>query len=272
MFENLCLAPFVTLTNKTFMKSSVGRSGLSTTVERPINFVRLYVLEFAVFAASLCVPHASLDAAPITFQFDAEIVHVSPGNPFDLPLIYQVGDSIHGRFTFEPGSGSVIGDNVVAASQPFSLGFEINGTTVGTSGFRIEVFDNTAFDDSEFPEPIDVINLGCNEASCIPDLISLSDGEPFRVRSRMQLVGNSSVLIAPEISADPAVWNAFGLERRLVIGFDNEGSGSMGFDAVVGSMVQVPEPTTLTSLVFTGGIIAGVYVALRRVRYIGKRL
>jgi hypothetical protein len=226
--------------------------------------LRPYIVGILVLiAGALCVSHPYLQAAPITFRFDAEIINVPVGNPFDLPLTYQVGDVIHGRFTFEPALALPIGDNAIAADQNFALEFEINGTLVSSSGFRIEVFNDTAFTDSEFPEQIDVMSIGCNEASCIPNLLSLPEGEPFRVRSRMQLVGSSSILSTPEISADPATWNLFTLERRLILGFDDIGPGSMGLDAIVGPIVLVPEPSSLVHVVVLGGIVGAIYVALR---------
>ncbi len=217
--------------------------------------LRRYVLGFLVLLAGvLCVSRAFLHAAPVTFAFDAEIINVPAGNSFDLPLTYQVGDIIHGKFTFEPGNGMQIGDDAIAGDQPFAIEFNINGIVVGSSSYRIEVFDNTVFDDSEFPEPIDVMTLACNEPSCVPDLLSLPGGEPFRVRSRMQLVGSSSILSAPEISADPSTWNLFTLERRLILGFDNVGPGSMDLDAIVGPMVRVPEPSSLSLLLIFSGL------------------
>jgi hypothetical protein len=203
--------------------------------------------------------------APVKFKFDAEIRNVADGNPFNLPLTYEVGDIIFGSFIFEPNSGNIIGGNRVVASQPFAFEFDINGTVVATSGFRIEVFNDTAIDDSGFPEPIDVTTLGCSEPTCIPDLVILAEGEPFRVRTRMQLIGSEDVVLAPEISSDPATWNAFELKRSLVLAFDNDGPGSMGFDAVVGSMVQVPEPISIASLALAATIAASCQ-SLRRVR------
>jgi hypothetical protein len=217
-----------------------------------IKQVACEIVVICAASAGLC---RAVQAAQTTFVFDATITDVFPGEPFDLPLSYQVGDVVQGKFTFEPGSGSPIGVDAIAAVQSFPIEFNINGIIVGSSSYRIEVFDDTAFDDSEFPEPIDVTTLGCNEPSCIPDLLILPEGEPFRVRSRMQLVGNGSILLSPEISADPATWNAFVLERRFNLNFDNEGLGSMGFQATANRFSLVPEPATFR-LVLSGLLLA----------------
>jgi hypothetical protein len=189
-----------------------------------------------------CLQAHIVHAAPITFRFDAEIFDVPAGNPFDLPLTFQVGDVILGKFTFDPNLALPLDDKSIASHQPYSLEFQINGNVVGSSGFRLEVFDNTAFDDSTYPESLDAMTLGCNEPLCVPELLSLPEGEPFRVRSRMQVVGIDSILTAPQISVDPMVWNALTLERRINLNFDNQGPGAMGFQATVGAFIIVPEP------------------------------
>lgn len=211
-------------------------------------------------------PYSTATAAPVTLQFDAEIVSIPVGNPFDLPFTYQLGDIIRGKFTFEPGSGTMLGDNAIVASQPFGLEFDINGTIVGTAGFKVEVFDNTMFTDSPFPGLVDVINLGCTEPACNPELIDLPDGEPFRARSRMQLIGNGSVFLAPEIMADPTAWNSLGLGRRLNINFDNVGPGSMGFVADVHEFSAVPEVGTEV-LAFTSVVVMAICRPMRHRRF-----
>lgn len=227
------------------------------------NLSRCTVRYTVLTIAAIGILSSPVKAAPVTLQFQAEIVGVSVGNPFDLPLAYQIGDIISGSFTFDPDLGMVLGDNAIAASQPFSLEFDINGTVVGTSAFRMEVFDNTAFSGSAFPGRVDVINLGCSEPFCTPELISLPEGEPFRVRSSLQFVGSSSVLSESEIITDPTTWNAFGLQRRLIVGFDNVGPGSVGFDAIVGSISEVPEPTAFCLTLSVGVVL---YFASRRKR------
>src|SRR5687768_4165722 len=91
----------------------------------------------------------TLAAAPLTFRFDAEIVDVLAGSPFDLPLSYQVGDTIRGKFTFQPGAGVPINDVAVGADQLSALEFNINNTRVPTTTFRIVAFNNSVDYDAE---------------------------------------------------------------------------------------------------------------------------
>jgi hypothetical protein len=189
----------------------------------------------------------ALYAAPLTFRFDAQISSVSLGGPFNLPFEFQVGDTISGKFTFEPGAGVAINDMAVGSDQSLPVEFNINGTSVLTSGYRIVAFDDSVDYDSEHP-PYDGLVLSCREASCAPEVVSLSGSEPFKVRWEMRLSGSASVWSKPAIVSDVDVWNAFSDDRRIFIGFDNLGPGSIGLDAVVNSMVQVPEPGLVSHL------------------------
>jgi hypothetical protein len=182
-----------------------------------------------------------LQAAPITFRFDAEITNVAAASPFDLPLSYRVGDIVQGRFTFDPERGSPLGDNALVAPRPYEFRININGIVAGSIAHEIRVFDNTPISHFEF-DPVDTISVGCSEPTCTPNFINLGHGEPFRVRSRLSLIGSESIHDSPTLSAIPNIWNAFLFGRHLDVNFDNEGIGSMGFAARVGAFSLVPEP------------------------------
>jgi len=202
----------------------------------------------------VCAMETEAYAEPITFRFDAEIINTSSGNPFNLPFSYEVGDIITGRLTFEPVSGPAAG-NSIAADQSFPLEISINGAFVSSSSYRIQSFDNTPITDSEFDGPVDTMAIGCSEPACIPEYVRLRGSEPFRVRSRMNLIGETDILGTAMISDDPAVWNAFTLERTLSLNFDNQDPGSMGLLAHVGDFRAVPEPGGL------GLALCGILVA-----------
>jgi hypothetical protein len=204
---------------------------------------RLPVISLIAAIWSPVLESAFLYAEPITFQFNAEVVSVSAGSPFNLPFTYEVGDVMTGTFTFEPAPGSV-GGNSIAANQAFPFQISINGTLVGSSVYRIEAFNNTPITDSEFESPVDSMSIGCSEPACIPNYVSLSVGDPFRVRSRMNLLGEMDTFPTALISDEPADWNALDLQRTLSITFDNQGPGSMGLLARVGEFIAVPEPNS----------------------------
>jgi hypothetical protein len=193
----------------------------------------------------LCGPIDTLKGAPITFRFDAEITNLLFETPFNLRLEYGVGDRIQGKFTFEPGPGIPINSLAVSAEQPYALEFDIHGTAVNTAGYTIRAFNDSIPYDSELEIPRDGITLGCREASCIPNIVTLPGGEPFKVRSEMSLFGDSSVWSTPSIISDSETWNAFALRRHMTLAFDDLGPGIMGFDAVIGQIVQVPESSSI---------------------------
>ena len=74
-----------------------------------------------------------LRASPITFGCDAEVTNVliTPSPDFNVPFEVHAGDTIHGRFTFEPSPIGHLG------SQDFGLEFEIGGSTLATSTYEI---------------------------------------------------------------------------------------------------------------------------------------
>ncbi len=213
------------------------------------SWVRNCPTRLLAIAATVCLgigtSAPSTRAAPVAFLFEATVTHEFNGSPFDLPFSYQVGDVLRGEFSFDPSGGSPVGNNTVLANQAFPLIFHIGEQSLANSHFSIRIADDTAMDDSGFPEPIDVIELGCAEPGCTPELLTLPGFEPFRVRSRMELVGDGATIASPEIPATTAVWNAFELQRRIVLEFDNEGVGAMGLQATIGAFRIIPEPASL---------------------------
>jgi hypothetical protein len=211
------------------------------------------VFTTCVCSISLLASFESLEtqAAPVTFRFDAQIVSVALGGPFDLPFEFRVGDTISGKFSFQPGPGIPINNIAVVAEQPFAAEFNIDGANIMTTDFQIIAFDNSVVEEDSGGSngPFDGISLGCREASCIPDLVTLPNSDPFKVRWEIRLAGSSSVWSLPEITGDPDIWNQFTDERRIIVGFDDLGPGSVAFYAVINSFVSIPEPT-----------LAGVFV------------
>ncbi len=202
-------------------------------------------LVFAIGATLFFLASPPIDAAPITFRFDAQITSTPAGAPFDLPLTYAVGDVISGRFTFDPGLGAPIADGVVGSVQPYEFVFNINGAHVASSPYSMDVHDDGAFDDSDWGTVDFLILRSQFEPDTQPPLISLPGGEPFRVRVLLTLVGGPTVLAAPAIPNELTLWNSLLLYRSLNLNFDNAGSGAMGLDATIDSFTLVPEPASI---------------------------
>jgi hypothetical protein len=218
----------------------------------------------------LCVPTCTSRAAPVTLRFDATITHALAGNAFDLPFSYEVGDAISGKLTFEPGAGIPIGDNAIEADQFLQLKFVVGGTTFGTSTYSIEVFNDTAIEDSEpFLGSVDTMIVDCSPSSsqpCTPELITLPNSDPFSITSRLELTGDGSILDIPTVSAESEIWNSYTLRRTLAVTLDNESGGSMLIFANVGQFTAVPEPTSSFFTVWSSVECLLAWWALQRKR------
>jgi hypothetical protein len=91
-------------------------------------------------------------AAPITLAFDAEVTSIFrlPISDFDIPFPVAVGDTIHGRFTFEPSPLGHLGmqetglrfdvGKVVLDSPTYDIYTALNQAS---TGLPLEFFDVT---------------------------------------------------------------------------------------------------------------------------------
>jgi hypothetical protein len=204
-------------------------------------------------------------ASPVTFAFDARITDVANGSPFNLPIAYQVGDTVHGTLTFNTTGGTSIGGGAASIyDQPFRLQLEIGDAVISSNQYTIDVFNNSIIADLPGSNgPADIVSLGCSSLqfqACSPLYTSSFGGEPFRLRAQLDLFGNGSILATPALSADPAVWNSFTLQRSLSIGFDAAPVGSVGFSAIVGAFTLVPEPS---ANIFAISIAIGAILSFR---------
>jgi hypothetical protein len=250
-----------------YARSFCGALSIRTVCSRFCRRDRAYqLLVVASVIPGVMTSRSLVQAAPVTFAFDATVTTVFDGNPFNVPFDYNVGDTFRGMFTFEPTSGIGAGDNTIFAEQMLPLGFHIDGHSLTNPMYGIRVANDTAIDDSEFPEPVDVIRLGCAEPECTPELLTLPGYEPFRVRSRMEFVGFGPVLDTPQIPATLEVWNALTLQRTIILDFDNVGIGSMGLQATVGDLGVVPEPSSLVGGLVVVAIMQSSLAACRRIR------
>jgi hypothetical protein len=214
---------------------------------RPLVASALFLAHFAAFDV--------VEAASITFRFDATVTHALSANPFDLPFDYQVGDVISGKLTFEPEAAEPIGANAVEAEQLFGLEFTIDGTTFGTSTYSIRVINDTVILDSDpFLGTVDTMSIRCSSSDpqpCSPGLLSMPGSEPFSITSRLNLVGNGDILDSPTVDTESEIWNSFTLRRNLSLTFGNDAGGSMLLRADVGQFVQdAPEPKSSSVSIF----------------------
>ena len=216
----------------------------------------------AVSALALCVSSAllaagtALPAAPVTFAFDADVVSVSPvptsnvGLPFDV----NVGDVIHGKFSFEPSPVGSIG------RQDTGIEFRLRGLVLKSPSFDISFADRQIppimlTDPTADPlEAVDSIYISCSslpsQTQCSPDIVPGSVGVHWR--PFMSLHGPSPIFTSYDLVGDTDFWNVFA-NRSLDLHFVSQMAGTT-VSALIGPMTVVPEPTALFAA-FTASIL-----------------
>lgn len=206
-----------------------------------------------VLVATLaCLAAANvLSAAPVSLQFAALVGPPQQGDNGPLPPLPPnwntslfPGDIISGTFTIEPldAESNV---NHTAEVQPFDFSIHINGRTLNTSQYGIEVYNNQTSDDA--PEPADRVYMGCplllNQASCVPETVAPDD--PIKWSFQLALLADSSALDGADIPTDPLVWQRFKLGSIVVSFNDYDARRFYSFSATPKSFEAVPEPSTL---------------------------
>jgi hypothetical protein len=189
-----------------------------------------------------------LQAAPVTFAFDAEItnIYVSPSASFDLPFEVDVGDTIHGRFTFEPAPLGRMG------RQDLGLQFEIGGVQLQSPTYDLSIalrqYPPLGFEPFE---PFDLISVSCsilsNYAQCEPGTVP--GASHINWRTLMTMAAAPPILSSHDLIGDVELWNSF-QARSVDLNFTSSGLGGglVSVSAEVGRMFIVPEPLGSNSL------------------------
>ncbi len=202
----------------------------------------------ALSVAFLLGAQVTLQAAPMTFAFEAEISSVSLGIPFDSGIDFSVGDTISGQFTFEPFE-----EDCAVTSGPIQpLGctrlqsntflVDVNGTEIESSSYEINVLNNGGV--TGFPQLTDLLQprgggLMSQSAAGSINIDSASSG------FSMSLVGPTDSIEFASIPGSPLAWNQFNLERSLNITLRDGHGGAIGFQADVSQFFVIPEPSCL---------------------------
>jgi hypothetical protein len=215
-----------------------------------------------------------LQAAPLTFRFNAEIQTVFPGNPFESGINFATGDVIAGTFTFEPNPGD--GSNPVVALQTNGFQLRINGVAIASPNYEIESFNDYSIEDFPDATTIDTLELDGAGLTSVESSAGLNL-DPLQSTFRIDLWSPADVLDQAQIPSDVAIWNEFNLWRSLqVILRDGEG-GTIGFAATVEQFSAIPEPSGLLlalSAMVTLLVLATVAPRLRsrsKKRDVGRR-
>jgi len=201
---------------------------------------------------------ATLEAAPVTFRFEAEITSIdrSPDAMFDLPSNVMTGDTFSGLLQFEPFA---FGQSDESSSLKVNLGSEVFSVEDAPLTTANEVF---ALDPIGVYSIRNIVRIGCTGLSslrpCNAFLSSssndtqLADLGLFGATAReISEVLGEGLISQGESLGDVEVWSRL-MTRRIFMNFtSNSSPGSIQLEAVFGPMVVIPEPSSL-SLILIG--------------------
>lgn len=226
--------------------------------ERGLIIIGLHIC--FVIACIECTSGSLVQAAPITFTFEATINSVYVGIPFNLGIDYQVGDVVAGKFAFDPLEGD--GSTAVRVLQPHDFLLNVNGAVFATPSFEIESV-NDALLIAEY-SPASVVDIlaagGAGLSAANPaDFPNLSLTQSSFL---MRLDGPESALPIASVPANASDWNSFNLSRQMIVSFRDGNGGAIGFQATVGDFVVLPEPSSLL------GSLLGILILLTHHRQI----
>jgi hypothetical protein len=220
-------------------------------------FARLGAL--VALVSVTCTMATQSYATPITLVFNAVVGPPWQGVdgfvPPSLSVSLQPGDSISGRFTFEPiDAPSSIHETKVTESFPFVI--NIKSASLASSQFYIKSRDNVHTDadttTGDGSLNFDSIEVGCSFSGggtvCSPN--SISPADPTIWASAVSPLGNVAILDGADIPSDPGIWNQFVPTQAFSMTFyDPASKRYYGFIATVESFRAVPEPSTFFSFV-----------------------
>jgi len=188
-----------------------------------------------------------LEAAPVTFAFEAEVSRVDLLSPADLPFTVENGDVLTGQFTFEPLDAEPglfgFGPSSTETVQEFDFSLSVESTILSKPSYTLQVIDNNrVIDSSLFSDQILFGVLGKPLAPRVP--VPGTDNLFWGLR--LLLPADGSVLTGPDISSDSEVWNQF--KGHFILNFQ-EASGTnistvLSIRGSIRNFLVVPEPST----------------------------
>lgn len=194
-------------------------------------------------------------AAPVTLRFEGVIDRTPVGIPYASGVSYEVGDRITGDITFDPEEGQGLR---LVADQPFPVTLHVNGVTLQATDYQIDTLNNANIADFPPASLIDTITLAGGGLN-VQQGAGATTVDPSTSSFRLQLFGPPGVQALPAIPPAAALWNAFTLERQLIVHLGNGEGGVVGFQATVGQFSVVPEPSSqllFALVIITAGIFS----------------
>jgi len=215
-------------------------------------FHRLSGIVLAIRALALA--HRSQSAELLTFAFDAQIETIFDTTPFASGINVETGDTITGRFTFEPIAAS--GQQSLTTVQLTPAQLLIDGVSFITpsvlSDFTLRSVNKGGVADAPF-SVADSISAGSTiTPSNADDFPNLSlDRSSFRI----SLLGEDEILNGASFPADSKVWNAFKFNRQILVNLRGRGGETLAFQGTLGDFSLVPEPVSgLIAILLLSGV------------------
>ncbi len=230
---------------------------------------RMLPLLAAILLAILFGTCSTIEAAPVTFAFEAEIdFAVADPRVGSIPLIpINTGDTLTGSFSFDPNAPVISNDNPSVSVYMAELQIKLKDVEILTDSFSIEVFDDSfTIGTPSLPpvfEDFDGIVLGCSlslPAGCQPEITDVPGAGLFRVSLELRLLGDLTVLESTEVPGSINLWNELGSFRSISLAFDavEPNVATVFYGATVGGLVAVPEPSTFSTvatIIFFGSLV-----------------
>ncbi len=200
-------------------------------------------------------------ATPITLAFDAIVGPPRQGVdgflPPSLGVSLQPGDTVNGRFTFEPVDAPS-SSRETNAVEAFPFAINIKSAMLVSMQFRIATSNNihVAVDciNDSCLQDYDGIVFGCafngGGTVCAPNTISSTD--PTIWASVISLQSNTSALDGADIPVDLASWQRFLPDGGITVSmYDGVTHNFYGFIGTVTTFRQTPEPGAFTIMIVT---------------------
>jgi len=184
----------------------------------------------------------AVQAAPVTFRFEAEINKVSLSGSTGLIPPLSVGDTVHGKFTFLPldiDPLPLIQGQTTNITSAYPLYLTLGNIDLSGSSFDIESRDNSPLIDADGSTTDAIFVSGFQWIPNSP--LGNLGWRPGHLNLRFTGLAND-LLYGADVPSDVSTWNAFQHRSFSLVLLDNANGEAMFFGSIV-ALSQVPEPT-----------------------------
>lgn len=210
---------------------------------------------FVALAIALCPVSRIVEAAPVTFAFEAVVTEINPSGDADfaLPSEITLGQTLNGRVRFEPpqffGVSGIDSEGAALSASVMSIGFAADQLSLDTQND----VGGGPVGNPNAQDSISVYFTGTD----ITGVYSTNVPELSVVKFELGLSGDASSFnpIFDSV-ADPKAWNRLDFRRMLLQLQSPSAAGNYVILAQVGPVVLIPEPASCCFLVIGAALFA----------------